>query len=158
LNWIDFAGALKAAFGGKAPIAKIIHVSVDALNHNGWSMDYMGLPPIDLEVLAEPDAILAPLLEELGSTSGQRQTEFTAAQDGTALKRLRPRTGSPAALEQSQLDIRQLANCLGSALGEHRVSLIRTPLGWPSDSYDFGGPLDYLGYDGGAGIGSGPAM
>ena len=38
------------------------------------------------------------------------------------------------------------------------MSLIRVPLGWPSGFFDFTGPLDYLGYDGGAGIGSGPGM
>src|SRR5215469_2903634 len=48
LNWIDLAGTLKSACPTQAPHYRIIHASVDALNHNGWSMDYMGLPPIDI--------------------------------------------------------------------------------------------------------------
>lgn len=36
--------------------------------------------------------------------------------------------------------------------------LIRTNLGWPGDGHPFDHPLDYLGYDGGAGVGSGPGM
>ncbi|MBV8357652.1 MAG: thiamine pyrophosphate-binding protein, partial [Deltaproteobacteria bacterium] len=157
LNWIDLAGALKTACGTKAPDARIIHVSADALNHNGWSMDYMGLPPVDIEILAEPDAILAPLLEALGPGSDRKQAEPGAPGEGRALKRA-PRTNSPALAPTLELDLEQIAACLGSALGDRTVSLIRTPLSWPGDRYDFCGPLDYLGYDGGAGIGSGPGM
>jgi thiamine pyrophosphate-dependent acetolactate synthase large subunit-like protein len=32
------------------------------------------------------------------------------------------------------------------------------PLGWNGDDWDFDHPLDFLGYDGGGGIGSGPGM
>jgi len=157
LNWIDLAGALKTACGTKAPNARIIHVSVDALNHNGWSMDYMGLPPVDIEVLAEPDAILAPLLEALGPGPDREQAESGVPDEGMALKRT-PQAKGPGPAPQLELDLQQIAACLGSVLGNHQISLIRTPLSWPSDRYDFCGPLDYLGYDGGAGIGSGPGM
>jgi thiamine pyrophosphate-dependent acetolactate synthase large subunit-like protein len=154
LNWIDPAGALKTACGSKAPEAQIIQVSVDALNHNGWSMDYMGLPPIDVEVLAEPDTILAPLLDALGTASDPSPALSSAGRDGIALKR----TSAPPLRSPSGLNLQQVADCLGAALGDHKICLIRTPLSWPGDRYDFGGPLDYLGYDGGAGIGSGPGM
>jgi thiamine pyrophosphate-dependent acetolactate synthase large subunit-like protein len=156
LNWIDPAGALKSACGDKAPDARIVHVSVDVLSHNGWSMDYMGLPPVDVEILADPDAILVPLLEVLGPGPDPKQADAATLREGTALKRARPTSNS--ALSPQPLELRQIANCLRSAVGEHKISLIRTPLSWPGDSYDFCGPLDYLGYDGGAGIGSGPGM
>jgi thiamine pyrophosphate-dependent acetolactate synthase large subunit-like protein len=46
-----------------------------------------------------------------------------------------------------------------SKLREHRkITLARVPLNWPSASYAFREPLDYLGYDGGGGVGSGPGM
>ena len=54
LDWIDFAGTLKTACHGKAPAGKVIQVSVDQYVHNGWSMDYQGLPPTDVYLLAEP--------------------------------------------------------------------------------------------------------
>jgi thiamine pyrophosphate-dependent acetolactate synthase large subunit-like protein len=158
LNWIDLAGALRAACGPKAPDARIIHVSVDAFNHNGWSMDYMGLPPADLEILAEPDAILTPLLDALGGDSDRKHAESAAPGEGRALKRTIPSINGPTLRQLSELDLQQLADCFSSAVGSHKISLIRTPLSWPSDRYDFCGPLDYLGYDGGAGIGSGPGM
>ena len=45
LDWIDLAGTLKGACRGKGPAGKVIQVSVDQYVHNGWSMDYQGLPP-----------------------------------------------------------------------------------------------------------------
>ena len=35
---------------------------------------------------------------------------------------------------------------------------MRAPLGWSGDDWSVAGPLDYLGQDGGAGLGSGPGM
>ena len=46
LDWVDLAGTLKAI--GGAPSATVIQVSLDQHLHNGWSMDYQGLPPVDL--------------------------------------------------------------------------------------------------------------
>jgi thiamine pyrophosphate-dependent acetolactate synthase large subunit-like protein len=46
--------------------------------------------------------------------------------------------------------------CLDAARGTRAMTLIRTPLGWHSGALPFRHPLDYLGYDGSGGIGSGP--
>src|SRR5215831_14714065 len=40
LDWVDLAGTLKTAYGGRPVAAKIIQVSIDQYVHNGWSMDY----------------------------------------------------------------------------------------------------------------------
>ena len=40
----------------------MIQVSLDQNLHNGWSMDYEGLPPVDLFIPAETDATVAALL------------------------------------------------------------------------------------------------
>ena len=44
LDWVDLAGAFKAACGAEPPSGKVISASLDHLVHNGWSMDYQGLP------------------------------------------------------------------------------------------------------------------
>src|SRR5262245_20683192 len=62
LDWVDLAGTLRTAHAGKPVTAKVVQVSVDQYVHNGWSMDYQGLPPIDAYLLADPDAALPPLL------------------------------------------------------------------------------------------------
>jgi thiamine pyrophosphate-dependent acetolactate synthase large subunit-like protein len=151
LDWIDLAGTLKGACRGKAPAGKVIQVSVDQYVHNGWSMDYQGLPPADVYLLAEPDAALPALLAEV--------------------KRLRPnapplpapreRRAPPplSALETASIiEVPLLATALKEALGGAPVSMIRLPLSWGEHLWDFRHPLDFLGADGGGGIGSGPGM
>jgi thiamine pyrophosphate-dependent acetolactate synthase large subunit-like protein len=61
LDWVDLAGVLKQVWGGEAVGAKVIQVSPDAHSHRGWSMDYQGLPPVDVYMMCEPD-IVVPLL------------------------------------------------------------------------------------------------
>jgi acetolactate synthase I/II/III large subunit len=59
---------------------------------------------------------------------------------------------------QQTIDMSQLAAGLHQGLADERVTLVRLPLGWDASHWHFTHPLDYLGYDGGAGIGSGPGM
>ena len=40
----------------------------------------------------------------------------------------------------------------------NKISFLRLPGGWPFSEWDLNHPLDFLGYDGGGGIGSGPGM
>ena len=51
-----------------------------------------------------------------------------------------------------------LASALHGALAGSPACLVRVPLGWNGADLEAGHPLDYLGLDGGAGIGSGPGM
>jgi thiamine pyrophosphate-dependent acetolactate synthase large subunit-like protein len=151
LDWVDLAGTLQTAHGGKPVAAKIVQVSIDQYVHNGWSMDYQGLPPADVHLLAEPDAAVSSLL--------------------AAVKKLRPnapplpepalRPGPPplSALEDSSIiQVPHIATALKAALGDSPVSLLRLPLSWADGLWEFRHPLDYLGTDGGGGIGSGPGM
>src|ERR1700685_200228 len=64
LDWVDLAGALRGF--GLAPSAKIIQVSLDHRIHNGWSMDYQALPPVDLFLSADPDLVVPELVREIG--------------------------------------------------------------------------------------------
>ncbi len=63
LDWLDVAGTFKHA--GNVT-AKVIQVSVDHHLHNGWSMDYQGLPPVDVMIACEPDVAVPLLLDALG--------------------------------------------------------------------------------------------
>ena len=51
-----------------------------------------------------------------------------------------------------------LAAALRDALAGSPACLVRLPLGWHGADLEAGHPLDFLGMDGGAGIGSGPGM
>jgi thiamine pyrophosphate-dependent acetolactate synthase large subunit-like protein len=151
LDWIDLAGTLHGVWRGKPPTAKIIQVSVDQYVHNGWSMDYQGLPPTDVNLLAEPDAAVPPLLAAV------KALRPTAPPLPPARA---PRSPPPlAALDKAEIiDVPLLATALKAALGETPASMIRLPLSWGEQLWDFRHPLDFLGADGGGGIGSGPGM
>jgi thiamine pyrophosphate-dependent acetolactate synthase large subunit-like protein len=151
LDWVDLAGALQTAHGGKPVAAKVLQVSVDQYIHNGWSMDYQGLPPADVHLLADPDAALPPLL---AAVKALRPTP-------PALPSASERPGPPplSALEDvSVIQVPHIATALKAALGDTPVSMLRLPLSWADGLWEFRHPLDYLGTDGGGGIGSGPGM
>src|SRR5262245_35102259 len=65
LDWVDLGGTIRAVFGSAGPSAKIIHASLDHRLHSGWSMDYQALPPVDMLLAAEPDAVVAALANAL---------------------------------------------------------------------------------------------
>jgi len=140
LDWLDLAGVFKKV--GKVA-AKVVQVSVDHRLHNGWSMDYQGLPPVDVLIDCEPDATVPALLEALGSggprVPASRAKEF-----------LRP--------SGEKLTVDHLSTALREAVGERPVSLTHISLSWNGASWAFNHPLDYLGSDGGGGVGGGPGI
>jgi thiamine pyrophosphate-dependent acetolactate synthase large subunit-like protein len=151
LDWVDLAGTLKTAYGGKPVAAKIIQVSVDQYAHNGWSMDYQGLPPADVYLLAEPDAAVPPLLAAVKECR-PNPPRLPAAP-------VQPGTPPLSALEDaSVIQVAHIATALKAVLGDSPVSMLRLPLSWADGLWEFRHPLDYLGTDGGGGIGSGPGM
>jgi thiamine pyrophosphate-dependent acetolactate synthase large subunit-like protein len=146
LDWVDLAGALKAGWGNEPAGNKVILASQDHLVHNGWSMDYQGLPPVDLHLAVEPDVAVAALLPLLKP----RQPGWTE----------RPEATPPQAVPTSGDTIAplMLAAALREAVGSRPTCLIRSPLAWANNTWDVAHPLDALGGDGGGGIGGGPGM
>jgi len=149
LDWVDLSGTLKQVWKTADIDATVIHCSVDSYVHRGWSMDYQGLPPVDLPILAEPDGFADHLLAVI---------EASDRSAGKAVKTARRE--SPAINENTRGSIRHhdIAAALKMTLGKRKTCLIRLPLGWPEDACDFKEPLDYLGSDGGGGVGAGPGM
>jgi thiamine pyrophosphate-dependent acetolactate synthase large subunit-like protein len=140
LDWVDIAGTLKHVGGTNA---KIVQVSVDHHLHNGWSMDYQGLPPVDVFIACEPDAAVPALLEALGP-AGPRAL-------GAVTRDYPNLTGD-------KLTVDHLADHLRRAVGERPASLAHVTLSWNGASWPFRHPLDYLGSDGGGGVGGGPGI
>lgn len=148
LDWPDLADALRAAGKHGRAAGKVIHCSVDSQAHNAASMDHQRLPPIDVALPVEPDAVVAPLVAALADRMPARW--YCGAKSPTA--RFAPTDG---ALVPTLAD---LGNALASARRGRKLCLARVPLNWPAGSYHFREPLDYLGFDGGGGVGSGPGM
>ena len=141
LDWVDLAGTLKTGFGGAPPTAKIIQVSLDHALHNGWSSDHQGLPPVDLFIAADPDAFVAALADGLPAASPAKAAPGPAEPDANA-----------------PLAVPHLAAALRRAVGPRPVSLLHLPLSWDGAFWPFRHPLDFLGSDGGGGIGGGPGI
>lgn len=147
LDWIDLAGTVRQACAGQLPKAKIIHCSLDQYVHNGWSMDYQALPPADVAMLASPDRLVDRLLEEVPARPRPKAVPARAAIP----------EGGPDIIN-GRLSVQAVARTTTDALAPHNPAYIRLPLGWPGDCCRFADPLDYVGFDGGGGIGSGPGM
>ena len=142
LDWLDLAGTLKQAYGEQPVAAKVIQVSCDAHSHRGWSADHQGLPPVDLYLMCETDAAVPLLLEAAGSRKA-----------GAALP-----AQLPLPPVTDAVSLRGVAVALETATRGIDVCYTRFPLGWNGAYAHFRHPLDYIGHDGGAGVGSGPGM
>ncbi len=153
LDWIDLGGTLLQACAGELPRGKVVQCSVDQYVHHGWNADYQALPPTDLSILAPPDSLVDALLAELGPRSGKPVKSWFVKQEETADTSNQER---PATAERMPLD--DMARVTTKALAPHNPSYIRLPLGWPGEFCRFAHPQDYIGFDGGGGIGSGPGM
>jgi thiamine pyrophosphate-dependent acetolactate synthase large subunit-like protein len=141
LDYLDVAGTFKTAGGNVT--AKVIQVSVDHRLHNGWSMDYQGLPPVDVFIDCEPDQAVPALLEALGP--GPSRVVVARAKEHPVP------TGD-------KLTVDHMADALREAVGDRPASLTHVSLSWNGASWPFKHPLDYLGSDGGGGVGGGPGI
>jgi thiamine pyrophosphate-dependent acetolactate synthase large subunit-like protein len=144
LDWLDLAGTLKQAWGNAPVTAKVIQVSVDQYSHTGWGMEHQGLPPTDVSLMCEPEPAVTALLAAMTPRAASKPVARPVA--------------AKAAAPSETISIASLAAALKIATAGHDVCLIRLPLGWSGELWDFHHPLDYLGTDGGGGIGSGPGM
>lgn len=159
LDWIDLAGTLRQA----APAAGsryVIDASLDHVVHNGWSKDHQGRAPVDVRLPTMPDIAVRQLLDR---ASPAPPGAGLAAPAGAGDAHPRSEQAAPAGTRDAQpvagaITLTDLAHALRRAVGDAPTSLVRLPLGWSGDDWPFRGPLDFLGSDGGAGIGSGPGM
>ncbi|MCO5089653.1 thiamine pyrophosphate-binding protein [Bosea sp. (in: a-proteobacteria)] len=149
LDALDLGGTLQRAFGVSAPSASVISCSVDQYSHNGWSMDYLALPPVDVTLLATPDAAVPVLLKKLGD--GVPMSVWERAVRGYA-------DCAPGEQVQGAMSIQAFAEAVSEELANVECCYTSLTIGWPREFCSFEHPLDYLGHDGGGGIGAGPGM
>jgi thiamine pyrophosphate-dependent acetolactate synthase large subunit-like protein len=149
LDWIDLGGSLRQACLGRWPDATVVNCSLDEYSHNGWSMDYQALPPADIAILAPPDALVARLLDAVKPSGPVGSVRPPPAAVAVAADEPPPK---------GFINIQTLARTVVEVLAAHNPSYLRLPIGWPGECCRFAHPLDYIGFDGGGGIGSGPGM
>jgi thiamine pyrophosphate-dependent acetolactate synthase large subunit-like protein len=145
LDCVDLNGVLRGGFGFDPPKAKVINVSADFHVHNGWSMDYEALPPVDVLLVTTSEQAVSALLAALGGAKAPKPAA------------VKPKA-EPYKASDGPLRVDDLALALKSACGDRDVTLTHLPLSWNGATWDFRHPLDYIGSDGGGGIGAGPGL
>jgi len=149
LDWVDLAGTLKGAWRGENVKSFVIHATLDAHLHNGWSMDHQGLAPVDLTLASEPDPAVAALLAALPGLGPRKHPAWPGR------KPAEPRS-LPAVEGTGTITVPHLAAALRAAVKGRKSSLLRHSLSWAGHFWPVHHPLDFLGSDGGGGVGSGP--
>jgi acetolactate synthase-1/2/3 large subunit len=104
-------------------------------------MDYQKVAASDLRIATVPEALISALLPHF---NGARKY----APKPAAPKRDVPKSG--------EIGIRDLAAIYTEVMGAQKTCMICRPLGWPQEAINWQHPLDYLGSNGGGGVGAGP--
>jgi thiamine pyrophosphate-dependent acetolactate synthase large subunit-like protein len=152
LNWVDLAGTFKLIFGRGDVTAKVIHVSVDSLVHNGWSADHMGMPLGDITMLAECEPVVDQLL-----AACDKRLAGKSRWDGQNKGRTSTIDGKLSDFDAGdEISVEALTLGMNEARKGRDITLTNVTIGWAADGYHFTHPLDYLGNDGGGGLASGP--
>jgi len=158
LDWLDLAGILRLARGDaqtQKPADKtVIHCSLDNYRTNGWSMDHQALAAVDVPILAEPDQLIAQLLDEIGV---KKNGKFKIAPSMRQLGHWNNASSNAAPAKGGQRMTQwDMAMTIREFAKNQTVTFSRLPIGWPGEAYEFDGPLSFIGNDGGGAVGTGP--
>jgi thiamine pyrophosphate-dependent acetolactate synthase large subunit-like protein len=150
LDWIDPAGVLKQAYGDGPVDAKVVSCSMDSVLHNGWSQDHFGLAPVDLEIASHPDLLVQELLGGFAATTNTDREAWPPSD--------LPGSAPLVSADGTRILIGDLGRAINAALAGQQATFVTLPLGFDGSELRVNHPLDYLGHDGGGGVGAGPGM
>ena len=158
MDWLDLGGIFRLALGTaqtQEPADKtIIHCSVDSYRTNGWSMDHQAMPAVDIPIYAEPDQLIAQLLEQLEAKKAPRVKARPALKNIAHWKdTLRDK---PATARRGPMTLWDMAMTVREFAKKRPITFARLPLGWPGEAAEFDSPLSFMGNDGGGAVGTGP--
>jgi thiamine pyrophosphate-dependent acetolactate synthase large subunit-like protein len=107
-------------------------------------MDHQALPPVDLFLAADPDTVTEALRQRLAPGS---------------VPQPQPDPQPPAAFfAPGPIAVPVLGEALRHATNGRKISLLHLPISWNGATWPFRHPLDFIGSDGGGGIGGGPGI
>jgi thiamine pyrophosphate-dependent acetolactate synthase large subunit-like protein len=145
LDYLDLAGVLKLA--GVVGSPTIVSASLDRYAHNAWNRDHQALCNIDIDLAVDPDRLVAQMLGVLHSRGAANGHAFVPV-------------ALPSAVidDAERIDVAAIGMLVARLQSDGPVSVIRSPIAGLGNGVAYRHPLDFLGLDGGGGIGSGPGM
>lgn len=150
LDWLDLGGTLRTAYRQAPAQARIIAATIDHQLWGGWSKLDHYAHPLDVSLHCRADTAVSALLERLP----ERSTAATTAPPEPPEEPEAPEpAGAGGAINPAYLQAE-----LAAAMGGTPVTLIRVPFAWDAARWPVREPFDYLGGDGGAGVGAGPGL
>lgn len=152
LDWLDLGGTLDKAFGDAPCTPTVVSASLEHQLYDGWNKLDFGVATVDIPLLCAADQAVRSILDALGD-EGSLASESSAVIEAGQIH-----APEPALAPSSALSVRCLQRALRDKTQTQGVSLLRVPFAWNFADWPLTGPLDYLGGDGGGGIGAGPGM
>lgn len=151
-DWVDLNGTLRQVDRNSDQLdAKIVHVTQDRSLHNGWDMGYFGLPPADFPIDANPDSFVQQLLDNLKRRKKTNQTWAGVERIDPGPAEFSPKSDQEIIPFDLEVAVKKIAET-------RSVTLANNNIGWSTRAFMFRGPLDFMGHNGGGGIGAGPGM
>ncbi|WP_261334092.1 thiamine pyrophosphate-binding protein [Rhizobium leguminosarum] len=147
LYWPDLAGTMKTACGRADADKKIINVSIDHHIHNAWSMDHQALPAVDIFMPGDPDMLVEKLLRFYG-----------VGEPGHIVDDAPAPVTRPPSVDPNLMTMAELSACVHMKTIDRKPTLLHVPTSWNSADWHYRHPMDYVGSDGGGGIGGGPGI
>ena len=146
LDYLDLAGVLQLS-GVTAPPA-IVSASLDRYAHNASSRDHLALCDVDLDLAVDPDRFVTQALAALDGLPVRNVARHAAAA-----------AAAPTAPDDAEpIDVAAIGLLVADLQSAGPVCVIRSPIAGLGACVAYRHPLDFLGLDGGGGIGSGPGM
>lgn len=144
LNWTDVGGTFTQA--GVPSSTRLVTVGLDHVVANGFTKDHQARSTPDVVLPGPADAVVRQLVAALDVEVRPWSTPET------------DRLVLPEDAASSGIGLSDLARELQHATAGRPRTVVRLPLGTNGCDWSFEEPLDFLGSDGGAGLGSGPGM
>jgi thiamine pyrophosphate-dependent acetolactate synthase large subunit-like protein len=146
LDYLDLAGVLKLA--GVTGSPTVVSAALDRYAHNAASRDHQAVCNIDLDLAVDPDRFVAQALTALGPAPAPSNGHLVAP----------AATPAPGSDDADRISVEAIGVMVAALQEAGPVSIIRSPIAGLGPTVVYRHPLDFLGLDGGGGIGSGPGM
>jgi len=147
LDYLDLAGVLKLA--GVTGSPTVVSAALDRYAHNAASRDHQAVCNIDLDLAVDPDRFVAQALTVLGVSPVQGKGWLAPAAAQVV----------PGQLDDAdRISVEAIGVMVAALQTAGPVSIIRSPIAGLGPTVVYRHPLDFLGLDGGGGIGSGPGI